>query len=206
MTVAISVSPCPSILDCSLIRIGRPAITVSSQVYCIVSGMTTPSRPIQMETEIRMDKTTSGWMSGFIGRAHLQRVTAGDAGGGAGFRPGLPDRRRAPSSRVCWRSPCCWSLSREAAGAGRSRLARHRRARCRRRLSAADRAGAEAHHLGPFDRLHRAVAAGNGDLRRAARRRTSAPGVLAVLVPWQRAGGRLRPGARHRRRAGRATC
>ena len=177
----------------------------SFQVYCIVSGMTTPSRPIQMEDGDQNGQDDERMDERVRGRAHLQRVTAGDAGGGAGFRPGLPDRGARRHRGFAGARPP-GRLSREAAGAGRSRLARHCCARCRRRLSAVDRAGPEAHHLGPFYRLHRAIAAGNGDLRRAARRRTSAPGVLAVLVPWQRAGGRLRPGARHRAPRRSATC
>ena len=59
----------------------------------------------------------------------------------------------------------------------------------------ADGAGAAAHHLGALHRLHRAAAAVDGDLRRAARRRAAKARILDILRARQRVGGRLRPDA-----------
>ena len=47
-----------------------------------------------------MDKTASGWINGFLGRADLQRLAAGDARGGARFRSGLPHRRARRDRRA----------------------------------------------------------------------------------------------------------
>ena len=149
-----------------------------------------------------MDKTTSGWINGFLGVLIFSGSLPATRVAVMDFDPVfLTVARAAIAGHAGARAAA--RLSGEAAGARRSRLAGHRCARRRRRLSAADRAGAEARHLGPFHRLHRPAAAGDRDLRRAARRRTAAPGVLAVLVPRQRAGGRLCADAGRRRLAGR---
>ena len=63
-----------------------------------------------------MDKTTSGWINGFHRRADLQRLAAGDARRGGGFRSGLPDRgARRDRRRAGARSAAVFR--REAAGA-----------------------------------------------------------------------------------------
>ena len=141
-----------------------------------------------------MDRTASGWINGLIGVRDLQRIAAGHARGGDAVRSGLPDRRaRGDRRRAGAGLLLVFREKRPARGDMVSLV--DRRAGRRGRLSPADGAGAAACHLGALDRLHRPAAAGDGDFRRAARRRAAEAGILAVLGAGQRAGGGLCPDA-----------
>ena len=140
-----------------------------------------------------MERTTEGWGSGllgviiFSGSLPATRVAVGGIS-----TPLFLTSARAVIAAVLARSASSL-LRQKRPGAQDLALARHRGPRRGGRLSAADGAGAAAHHRGALDRLHRPVAARHRDLRRAAGRRAAEAAVLAVLDPGQRHGRRLRP-------------
>jgi drug/metabolite transporter (DMT)-like permease len=101
-----------------------------------------------------MDRSASGWINGLIGVIIFSGSLPATRRGGCGVRPGVPDRRRAPVLPALLGLGCCGCSGSPGHGE-RPRLARHRRPRRRGRLSAADGAGAAAHHLGAFHRLYR---------------------------------------------------
>ena len=126
------------------------------------------------KSEDRWQRTSRGWGNGllgviiFSGSLPATRVAVG------GFSAAVPDVRARDHRGADRCRPCSACCARRGPSAGDIALARHRLHRRRRRLPAADGAGAAAHHLGAFDRLHRPAAAGDRDLRRAARRRAAA--------------------------------
>ena len=119
-------------------------------------------------------------------RDHLQRLAAGDAGRGRRLLAAVPDLGAGGDRRPARRRAAARCCRQKRPARGDLGLAGDRGARRRGRLSAADGAGAPAHHLGAFDRLHRPAAARDRDLRRAARRRAAEAGLLAVLDPRRR--------------------
>jgi hypothetical protein len=126
----------------------------------------------------------------------LLRVAAGDTRRRRRFRPGISHC----GSRLDRCNPggdCARHLSPAKTRTPRYRAPDHHGFRRRHRLSAAHRIGAAAHNVRPFDRVHRAPAACNRDLRRAEGRRAAEAGLLAVLHDGQRAGDGLRSGARN---------
>ena len=201
MTIADARAACVALLRSSVLH----PCTITVWPNCTGLSLATPAAAVDKADAIegvRMDRTASGWINGFIGVVIFSGSLPATRVAVHAVRSGLPDRRARRHRRRAGARPAA-GLPGEAAGARRHRLARDRRARRRRRLSAADGAGAAARHLGAFDRLHRPAAAVDGDLRRAARRRAAEAGVLDLLGARQRAGGRLRPdaGARPPRRS-----
>ena len=104
-----------------------------------------------------------------LGSRHFQRFASRDAGRGRRLHAAVPDFRPRRHCRAPWRGAAAVAPA-EATGAGGCRFARHCGPGRGDRFPVADRACASTHHLGPFHRLHRPVAASDRDLRRVARR------------------------------------
>ena len=124
-------------------------------------------------------------------RYHFQRLPACYARGGGGFLSAVSDlragrHRRAAGGRAAHAFAAGTSATQGYAVTG------HRFHRRGDRVSTADRARPPAHHVRPFDCIHRPSAACDRDIRRAARRGAAEAAVLAVFMFGKRNGGRLR--------------
>ncbi len=127
-----------------------------------------------------MERTSKGWGSGLVGVIVFSGSLPATRVAIEGLRTGLPHLGPRRDRGRAGRGPAAGAEA-EAAGPGRPRPAGGGGPGRRGRLSAADGPGAAAHRRGPFDRLHRPAAPGDGGVRRVARGRAPQARVLGVL-------------------------
>ena len=177
------------LVTASLICTGVRFITVREN--CTVLCLAVPDAALDKsaatnQRERWMDRTASGWINGLLGVLIFSGSLPATRVAVMQFDPVFLTVARAAIAGLLG---LCLLLALQGEATGPRR--RHSPDDCRYgrccRLPAAHGPGAAARYLGAFHRLHRAAAAGDRDLRCAARRRATARGVLVVLRARQRA-------------------